>query len=78
MLKGTEFAENLFRFLVRGDWLQMRRGSDAYRSAQRALVFKYDLTLFLGGSPASNKTRDAVMDRCSSTYQKTLVRQVPR
>ena len=44
------------------DWLDMRHGSDAYRSLHRAAAFTYDLSLFLSDFPSSMKTRDAVAE----------------
>ena len=50
MFKNPDAAENMFGALVQVDWLDMTRGSGAYWSPQRALVFTDDVSLFFGGS----------------------------
>ena len=81
MMKGPDAAENLCGALVHVDGLEMRHGSDAYQSAQRALVFTDDLTLLLGAllrfDDVPRRTRRLWSDRgaelvAASKYIRTL------
>ena len=48
--------------MVHLDWIEIKRGTDAFKAAHRALIFRDDLTSFLGGAPSNRKTKEVVLE----------------
>ena len=61
-LTGEDAASSPFGALLHLDWIEIRRGSSAARSAARALVLTDDLTSFMGTFPSHAKDADTVVE----------------
>ena len=48
--------------MVHLDWIEIKRDTQAYRVAQRALIITDGFTKFLGGFPSNRKTREVVVE----------------
>lgn len=59
---GQDALDRPFGALLHMDWLQMRKGSRAFTTAQRALIMTDDLTSYLGAAPADSKTPEVVIE----------------
>jgi len=61
-LTGEDATSSPFGALLHLDWIEIRRGSSAARSASRALVLTDDLTHFMGIFPSHAKDADTVVE----------------
>ena len=59
---GPYAAETPFGAMVHLDWIEIKRGTDAFKAAHRSLIFTDDLTSFLGGAPSNRKTKEVVLE----------------
>ena len=54
---GQDAVDAPFGAMLHIDWIEIKRNTQAFRAAQRALVCTDDLTSFLGDSPRISKQR---------------------
>ena len=61
-LAGPDSADSPFGAMVHLDLIEIKRDTQAYRVAQRALIITDEFTKFLGGFPSNRKTREVVVE----------------
>ena len=61
-VNGQDAIDAPFGAMLHIDWIEIKRNTQAFRAAQRALVCTDELTSFLGGFPSNFKTKEAVLE----------------
>eukprot|EP00959_Pyramimonas_sp_CCMP1952_P267721 5597367-Pyramimonas_sp.AAC.1 len=59
---GKDAIDKPFGAMCHLDWLEIRRGTPAYKTAQRALMLTDDLTQFMGAGPSNSKEARVVVE----------------
>ncbi|CAK0824602.1 unnamed protein product, partial [Prorocentrum cordatum] len=59
---GQDAIDRPFGAMLHIDWLEIRRGAQAFKTAQRALMLTDDLTMFLGAGPSNSKEASVVVE----------------
>ena len=59
---GQDAIDAPFGAMLHIDWIEIKRNTQAFRAAQRALVCTDDLTNFSGGFPSNTKTKETVIE----------------
>ena len=59
---GPDAEEKPFVALLHMDWVEIRKGTQAFKTAQRALHLLDDITVFFGVFPSNSKTKEVVIE----------------